>query len=36
MCMPQGGGIGISGANVVIETSQIFSNNARFVRFAQF
>ena len=36
MCMPQGGGIYISGGNVVIETSQIFSNNAGNVRYAQF
>ena len=34
MCMPQGGGIYISGGTVAIETSQIFSNTAYDVRYA--
>ena len=38
-CYPiwqRGGGIYISGGNVAIETSQIFSNTAIYVRYAQF
>ena len=34
--MPQGGGIYINGGTVAIETSQIFSNTANDVRYAQF
>ena len=36
MGMPQGGGIYIEGGTVAIETSQIFSNTANYVRYAQF
>ena len=36
MCMPQGGGIYISGGTVAIETSQIYINTAYDVRYAQF
>ena len=36
MYMPQGGGIYIEGGTVAIETSQVYSNSAYYVRRTQF